>query len=140
MSKKSKKDAQGGPLPSDRSLLEAYPIGCCVLLDIAGDAIWHLVSFRIGKAGDPHCGRLAVEPSSPNWNHEMAEAKQTDCRTLVLRSAWPNRPGQAGAGGGSEQDPLALVNESSGSLMIGHLSDGEPRSDYDQHRSVDDAT
>lgn len=141
--KKSKKGAQGSPLPPDRSPLEGYPIGCCVLLDIGGEAIWHLVSFRIGKVGDPHCGRLASEPSSPRWNDGMAEARQTDCTRIVLASAWPNRPGQAGAGGASEQDPLALSSDASdGSLMLGHLSDQEFRSEdnYDQRRSSEDVS
>ncbi len=124
INKKSKKSAQGIPLPPDLSPLEDYPIGCCVLLDICGEEIWHLVSFRIGKVGDPHCGRLRVDPSSLIWNHGMAEARQTDCTTIVLSSAWPNRPGQAGAGGASEQDPLASSSDSAdGSLMLGHLSD-----------------
>jgi hypothetical protein len=127
--KKSKKGAQGGELPPDRSPLEDYPIGSCVLLDVEGDPIWYLVSFRIGKTGDPHCGKLNRDPSSSTWNHGMADARQTDCRRIVLASAWPNRPGQAGAGGGAEQDPLASGDASEGSLMLGHLSDQDQPSD-----------
>ena len=121
--KKSKKGAQGSELPPDRSPLEDYPIGSCVLLDIDGKLTWHLVSFRIGKTGDPHCGKLREYPESVTWNHGMAEARQTDGQKPVLASAWPNRPTQAGAGGGSEQDPLALASDSAdGSLMLGHLA------------------
>lgn len=125
ISRPSLKGAQGGPLPSDRSPLSAYPVGCCVLLRIGPKVdegidpdhlAWHLVAFRIG-VGLPHLRRLVSPPTSVDWNAGMGGAAEARLDLVVHESRWPHRSGTAGQDAGSE-DPLTQDQEIDGSLLL----------------------
>lgn len=119
--KKTKRSLQGTDLPADGSPLSAYPIGCCVLLALAGGGpAWHLVLFRIGGSGNPHCARLASDPAREGWNARMGDARETRDESTVLASRWPFR---ASLDEGAEIDPIALQSDRSaaGSMSVSHL-------------------
>ena len=118
---KAKHSLQGADLPVDASPLGAYPIGCCVLISASdGHPAWHLIRFRIGKSGNPHCGRLTSDPASAGWNARMGEARETREDTIVLASCWPFR---AAIDEGAELDPLAIQSDRTmqGSILNSHL-------------------
>lgn len=115
---KSSRAAQGAPLPQDGSDLAVYPLGCCVLIDVGGRIGWHMVLFRIGGFGAPHCSEMCHDPSSADWNSRLGQAREIRA-TRVIRSCWPNRPGSA-IDRGAEEDPLSVPTR--GSVMQGHLS------------------
>ena len=118
---KAKSSLQGADLPVDGSPLAMYPIGCCVFVALAGqDPAWHIVSFRIGRSGNPHCARLASDPSREGWNARMGDARETREDTIVHVSCWPFR---ASIDEGAEIDPIALQSDRSaaGSMSVSHL-------------------
>jgi hypothetical protein len=118
---KSARSAQGAPLPPDGSDLVSYPLGCCVMIEVGGSVGWHMVLFRIGGHGAPHCSEMRVDPASPEWNSGLGPAREIRAVT-VLRSCWPNRP-RSSSDAGAEADPLSVVRDR-GSVMQGHLSAG----------------
>ncbi len=123
-SKKSRRSAQGGSLPPDKSPLGAYPVGCCVMIepgDVGGGASWHMILYRIGGEGAPHCARMSVPPDQNGWNGGLREAREIRADTVVLGSRWPYRPTSREDGVG-ERDPLADDDVVEGALMLGHLS------------------
>lgn len=132
---KAKRSLQGTDLPADGSVLGTYPVGCCVLIAVssaypvgccalvaaANEApAWHMVLFRIGKVGNPHCGRLSGPPDREGWNARMGDARETREDVVVLASCWPFR---AALDEGSELDPLALQSNrtAAGSVSVNHL-------------------
>ena len=118
---KARCSLQGTDLPADGSPLVAYPIGCCVLIAIMeSEPAWHMILFRIGRSGNPHCGRLASDPAREGWNARMGDARETKEGTIVLASRWPFR---ASLDEGAEIDPLAIQSQrsASGSISFSHL-------------------
>jgi len=110
---------QGADLPADGSPLGVYPIGCCVLIAVAGEPpAWHMVPFRIGKSGNPHCAKLASDPKREGWNARMGPARETREDTIVLASCWPFR---AALDEGAEIDPLQSDRTMRGSILTSHL-------------------
>lgn len=129
--KKSLRSDQGSELPEDGSPIEAYPIKCCVLVEVAGDLVWHMIVFRIGDRGAPHLARLGDLPDTLRWNAGMGEARIAAPGTIVVRSCWPLRSstGLGEGGEGGDSDPLALTMPVDGSLMASHLRDVRPADD-----------
>lgn len=124
--KGGKRDLQGSALPPDRSRIESYPVGCCVLIETGitgvgadGGVSWYLVAFRIGD-GLPHLRSLARHPTDAGWNAGMGAASESRVSVLVLASQWPTRQGSQGVG--SEKDPLDAVGDQvGGTLMMGFM-------------------
>lgn len=107
--KKSKKGAQGAPLPDDGSPLSAYPVGACVLIEIDGSSDWYLIAFNIGKVGNPHLRKLVHPPTSLDWNTGPSAAHEFSCRLVVQQSAWPRRATDDRARD-ADVDPDPLLN------------------------------
>ncbi len=118
---KSRKTVQGSELPADGGPIAAYPTGCCVLADLGGGLAWHMVLFRIGGQGAPHCGRLASDPHVAGWNAGMGLAREVSAGTIVVSSCWPFRPS---TDEGAELDPFAGSDRSSGAIMFNHMNAG----------------
>lgn len=127
-SKKSRKSAQGSPLPEDRSPISAYPVGCCVLVESPVDdggsveAHWHMLVYRIARSPSPHCRRMSISPRDLRWNAGLGSARELASSTVVHASCWPERPPPEEMTG-QERDPLADF-EDAGSLMLSHLRAG----------------
>lgn len=121
--KKITRVPQGAALPAAGSALDEYPTGCCVVMSLGGLTSWHMILYRIGGEGSPHCGRMSIPPSVAGWNAGVGEGVEVRASTIVLESCWPYRPAAAEAGEGQEKDPLA-GSPIEGSLMLGHLSAG----------------
>ncbi len=119
-----RKSEQGRTLPADGTALQSYPIGCCVLIaptgrladqgddDVApgdppGDPAWHIIAFRIGGAGSPHLRKLAISPTSLDWNRGTGPALETCGSAVVLKSCWPERASDH-SGDDVERDPMLL--------------------------------
>jgi hypothetical protein len=84
----------------------------------AGGIAWHLVAFRIGAIGSPHCRLLSGHPSSSSWGVGMGDARETREDQIVLQSCWPARQGIA-AQSAQEEDPLSQDGPSiDGPLML----------------------
>ncbi len=149
-SKKSARSAQGSKLPDDRSALESYPVGCCVLIEVDVDGrgvppagstaegqcgsinspIWHMIAYQIGGQGAPHCARMRIPPSAAGWNAGLEAARETPASVVVLGSCWPYRPTSPDVWSGGavdESDPIAGassdagVGTGDGVMMFSHL-------------------
>lgn len=70
---------------------------------------WHLVSFRIGRDGSPHCRMLKNPPSSLEWNVGMGLAAETNGYLSVLGSRWPERAAPLDDALGTEADPIQVM-------------------------------
>jgi hypothetical protein len=117
---RSARSAQGAPLPPDGTGIADYPVGCCVLVEVGGRVGWHMIVFRIGGEGAPHCAEMRVDPRSAAWNSGLGGAREIRASTRVAGSCWPLRSGSE-VERGSEEDPLA-ASPDPGSIMQGHLS------------------
>jgi hypothetical protein len=146
---------QGSVLPVDGSRLSEYPEGCCVLISPSAQDVrmvaakpplsavespsspaWHLVSFRIGRDGSPHCRMLRNPPSSLEWNVGMGLAAETNGYLLVLGSRWPERAAPLDDALGTEADPIQVMQSVKEVNDANSASDANADGDFDARRSM----
>lgn len=110
---KSKKASQGSPLPVDGSRLGAYPVGCCVMIEVNGVVDWHMIACCLGGNDNPHMRRMLYPPSSPDWNVGPSCTREFKSNIVVIQSAWPRRVADERGLGNAETDPMVIGSATS---------------------------
>lgn len=105
---KSKKANQGSVLPADGSRLGAYPVGCCVMIEVDGAPAWHMIACCLGGNDNPHMRKMVHPPSSPDWNAGSSHTREFRSDIVVIQSAWPRRVADERGLGNAETDPMVI--------------------------------